>query len=200
MKYDISKFRDNEDGGVSVEVAILFPILAWAFLVCFIWFDSFRLKTIDRQAAETIADIISRENVAISPEFLTGMHDLLRLLTRTTAEPQLVVSSFSFDGTDYVLEWSEARGSGASRLTEADIPLIEEELPILDDTNTVIVVQTATDYRPIIQFDILGFSQTITDFELTQFIRVNPRRATEICYDECTTNNDGTDGDGTDNI
>ncbi|MFQ6552756.1 TadE/TadG family type IV pilus assembly protein [Aestuariibius insulae] len=186
MKKSLAKFRSEQAGNISIETLIIFPLLAWGFLACFIFFDAYRQKTLNTRMADTIADVVSRESV-VGASFIDGMYSLQQYLARSENPPALRISTISYDKDDdeYEVEWSKARG-GLEELTNADIPNLTDKLPILSSDDTFILVQTKTDHAPF-------FNVGLPAFELSEFIPVSPRGSPRVCYESCP----ATPADGT---
>ncbi len=178
MKRVLNRFRSEEDGNISIETLLIFPLLAWGFIACFIFFDAYRQKTLNTRMADTIADVVSRESV-IGSSFVDGMYALQQYLARSANAPYLIISSISYDSDndEYNVEWSEPRG-GVEKLTNADIPNIVSQFPILSSDDTFVLVQTKTDHAPF-------FNVGIPAFELSEFIPVSPRGAPRVCFEAC---------------
>lgn len=157
----LSKFRQftrQTDGGLSIESIITLPMLAWALLACFSYFDGLRQANVNIKAAHAIGDLLSRERDAIDDEYMDGVHDVLKFLVRARGEPRMRVTVVSYNSEDeaFQLEWSETRGGG-DRITDATLNIIEPRLPDAFGGAQLIVVETATDYTAPF---VLGLSNT----------------------------------------
>ena len=141
-------FRNTETGSLSIESILTLPTLAWALLAMFSYFDGLRQSNVNIKAAHTMGDLLSRETQQIDGDYLDGMHDVLKFLTRSQGEPRMRVTVVSYDSSDedYILEWSEVRGGGAA-LTAETLVEIEERLPQAFGGAQLIVVETAVDHR-----------------------------------------------------
>ncbi len=192
MKQNLKQFRHDEDGGQSIEIAMMFPLLAWGFLACYIFFDAYRERTLNIRMADTIGDIVSREVDPVDDAYIDGMYRLQQTLTRPRTTPNLAISSITYDleNTQYVVEWSEARGGGTA-LSEGAVgdTLISDRLPIMSDGDTIILVQTKSDFIPF-------FNMGLPAFDLNEFVTTRPRSG-RICFETCPEPpaGDGTVGD-----
>ncbi|SHJ59333.1 hypothetical protein SAMN04488012_11236 [Palleronia salina] len=169
----LSRFRRGEAGGLSIESILTLPTLAWALLACFSYFDGLRQYNINIKAAHTMGDLLSRETQVVDDDYIDGMHDVLKFLTRSAAEPRMRISVVAYDGDDdsFELIWSEARG-GQAALTEAGLKSIEGRLPMAFGGSQLIVVETSIDHKAPFVF---GLSDRTLDNFLVTRLRFVPQ-------------------------
>ena len=169
-------FRDDEEGGIAVEAALVFPMLCWAFLATIVYFDAFRSQATNAKAAYTVSDMISRETNYITPAYLDSLWNIHRFLTTSNHDTdlQITIVEYEEDTEDYNVRWSKARGD-FSEMTEDDLDNVEDKLPVMPDGEIVIVVQTRMVYEP-------SFSVGLDAFTFDNFIVTRPRFAPQICY------------------
>ena len=65
-----------EDGTVSVEAVKVYQLLIWAITATFVFFDAFKTLHLSQKATYAVADMLSRESVAIDDDYLTAMHEV----------------------------------------------------------------------------------------------------------------------------
>ncbi|MFQ6553102.1 TadE/TadG family type IV pilus assembly protein [Aestuariibius insulae] len=180
MKQRLNQFRRDQDGVQSIEIALMFPLLAWGFLACYIFFDAYRERALNIRMADTIADIVSREVNPVDDSYIDGMYRLQKTLTRSKTTPTLIISSITYDldNTQYLVEWSEARGGSIPLPTGAiGDTQISDRLPIMSDGDTIVLVQTKSDFQPFFNIGMSGF-------DLNEFVAARPRSG-RICFDTC---------------
>ena len=76
----LRRFAAAESGALSVEAVIIFPILLWAFIAMFVFWDAFKAQNINLKATYTVADLISREDDPIDAAYVDGMNDVYEFL------------------------------------------------------------------------------------------------------------------------
>lgn len=191
------KFRD-ERGSFSVEAILMFPLLVWAFMAMFVFFEGLRESNINLKATYTISDLLSRETNEIDMDYLNGMNDVYAWLSRSATPVSMRVSVVRRDDANdrHVNVWS--RGvAGRSNLTQAQV---DEEItpfvPIMADASTAIIVETWTTYNPIMD---IGLTPT----ELYNVVVTAPRFSDQLNFAGMgdgtgSTHNDGVD-DGSNN-
>lgn len=169
-------FHDDDKGVVTVETALMFPLLFWAFLSMFSFFDAYRQLSIGQKAAFTISDMISRETDAIDDTYVDNALDLFNYLTSARNPVSLRISVIYYDNSDaeYYIGWSEGRG-GKGALTDATIQSWNSVLPVLPESEALILVETWSSYRA-------PFNVGLDDTDMENFIFTSPRFASQLPF------------------
>lgn len=170
------QFAADTRGSVTVEFIIMMPIIFYAFMGIYVYFEGYRQSTINLKAAYTISDLISRETEIISDEYIDSMQQMMQILTRanSTIALRMTVVRWSDDDDRYFVEWSQNRGY-APNYTNASIATIEHKLPNLPDNEIVILVETDNTYTPL-------FKVGMEDKQLKNFVFTKPRWVDQLCY------------------
>ena len=186
IKTKFRRFRREEEGAMVVEAMIMFPTLFAAVIATFVFFDAFRNQSINLKAAYTISDALSREEEYITRIYLNNTWRVHRFLTNSDSLPMLRVSLIQYiddtdddvDNGDYFVVWSRGRGGAGALLNSGLTAMVNnDEVPVMPDGESLILVQTWVDYEPNFSIGLGGFT-----FENTIFTR--PRFAPNgICYD-----------------
>ena len=173
-------FLRDRSGAVSVETVIMFPLLIWAFGAMFVFWDAFKTQNINLKASYTIADMISREDDPITPEFVTGMNDVYQFLIGredgNDVRITVVSQGLAGDGETPVksLEWSHATGL---LLPFEEVGDLEDRLPIMSVGDQLIVVETQMTWIPVMSY---GLEQR----QMTQMIFTSPRFVPQVLFDD----------------
>jgi hypothetical protein len=172
----LSEFRDDERGSLAIETVLIFPILCWAYLATFVYFDAFRIQSTTNKAAYTISDQVSRETGYITPTYMTSLYNLHEFLTSSNHPTKLRLSIVRFTTKDgYEVRWSQGRG-GAGALNAAGLADILDKLPVMPDNEVIIVVQNWLSYEPM-------FSVGLKAFEFENLIVTRPRfNSAQLCW------------------
>lgn len=180
LKRALARFRAEERGTGSVEAVLILPILLWAYVAMFVFFDGFRMQNTNLKAAYTVSDLISRETVEITPAYIDGMNGIFAYLADGVVNPEIRVTMVWWDDPAgvYRVDWSYATGS-KPRITESDLVAATDQLPNLVNNERVIVVETWSDYAP-------GFDVGLNEVTFTNFIVTSPRFAPKISCKDCT--------------
>lgn len=176
LKAHFARFSDDTSGTVAVEVAVVLPLLLWAYIAMFVFFDAFQTRSATEKAAFTVSDMLSRETNAINDDYMSGAYSLFNLLAKSDATSGLRVSMISWNLTDskYVLNWSKTKGNIAAYVA-SDIDTIKADLPTMIDGETLILVETRTTFNPSLQ---VGIGNTT----LETFIFTRPRFAPQLVW------------------
>ncbi|WP_438987699.1 TadE/TadG family type IV pilus assembly protein [Marivivens donghaensis] len=176
MSHIFRRFRDDERGSMAIETVLIFPILCWAYLATFVYFDAFRIQSTTNKAAYTISDQVSRETGYITPNYMTSLYNLHEFLTSSNHPTKLRLSVVRYtDDNGYDVRWSQGRG-GAGALTNAGLADILDKLPVMPNNEVIIVVQNWLSYEPM-------FSVGLSAFEFENLIVTRPRfNSAQLCW------------------
>lgn len=188
----IQDFRDDEDGSMAVELLLVTPIIVWALLSTLVYFDLFRVESNSNRAALTIADMFSREST-VDDDFVDGARDVLRALTYEEANPDLRVTSYSYDETRdrYARVWTEQRGFGRG-IRNSDLASLKSagRLPVMANGDRAILVETRTQYDAPFSIGLGPFTGTnLDDVTFTTFVVIRARPG-RLCFDNTPGNPD----------
>ena len=73
----------DERGSFSVEAILMFPLLVWAFMAMYVFFEGLRESNINLKATYTISDLLSRETDEINMNYLNGINEVYAWLSRS---------------------------------------------------------------------------------------------------------------------
>lgn len=161
LRQCLARFRDDIRGTITVEMVICIPVLFWAVTASYEFFEIHRYKSVREKATYTIADMLSREMAPVNDTYIDNTKQLFDLITNDTGANQLRISIVKYDSdeNEYHVSWSEVRGSGdMASLTDADIADDHDRLPMMNDGEEIILVESNSAYRPIFR---VGFSSSV---------------------------------------
>jgi hypothetical protein len=172
----LGRFARAEDGSISVEAMLIFPILLWCYLATFVFFDAFRSQSTNLKAAYTIGDAISREARNITPAYLDSLHQLQTFLVNEDNDiAQLRVTVYRYQASDntYRVNWSRVRGGGL-QMTDGLLATLRNQLPVMPNGEIAILVETWVGYHPT-------YSVGLQDFVFSDLVVTRPRGAPQVC-------------------
>ena len=172
----LRRFRRNEEGSIAVEAVLIFPLLVWAYLATFVYFDAFRAQLTSAKATYTISDILSREKDAITPDYLSAIWRLQKFLTTSNREPRMRLTEIRFNGPENKHEviWSQVRGT-VPVMTEARLANYVGQIPEMPDNEYMMIVETWVAYEPI-------FTMGLQAFVIQNFVVTRQRFAPKLCW------------------
>jgi Flp pilus assembly protein TadG len=172
----LRRFARSEEGSISVEAMLIFPILLWCYLATFVFFDAFRSQSTNLKAAYTIGDTLSRETGYVTPAYLDSLSSLQKFLVdEDNGIARLRVTVYRYQASDntYRVRWSRTRGGGL-QMTDAVLASMRTRLPVMPDTEIAILVETWVGYHP-------SYSVGLHDFTFDDFVVTRPRFAGQLC-------------------
>lgn len=177
----LRRLRDAEDGGLSVEAVLIFPLLFWAFGGLFVFWDAYKTQNDNLKAAFTVADMISREVVAIDAEYIEGAQSVYQFLTRSieTTDIRVSVVSMGLDANDepvLELEWSHGTGT---LIGHTDPKALEDVVPTIAVGDEMIVVETRMPWEPM-------FAAGLMARDMTEVVVAKPRYVPQVLWDDGT--------------
>ena len=182
LKKLMMRWRDDTRGTIVVEMVITLPLLLWALMATFEFFEVFRYKSIRDKATYVIADMISREKTApgfVDDTYLDNSMTLFNDIVTDRGVNQLRVTMVKYeDANGYTVPWSRVRGTGSmQQLVDADIQADLAHIPVMNDGDWLILVDSTSTYIP--NFNVgLGNSIPIASRTFTSF-----REIVKLCWE-----------------
>lgn len=185
------RFGRDEGASLSVEAALITPLLFWAFLATYTFFDVYRVKNLSLKANYAISDLLSRETNVIDMGYITGTRNLFRYLTKAqdatawlrvtvvTCTDGCAVSPGATDqGRTLAIDWSRATDNHPE-LTADDISgAFNDVIPLIAAEERVIVVETTMDFDPAFSSTLTGIGDQI----FHDVVMTRPRFAGKLCF------------------
>lgn len=178
LKLALTNFRDDTRGSAAIESAIILPMLFWAYIAMFVFFDGYKTRSMTEKAAFTISDMLSRETTAIDDYYLGSTRKLFDLLAQSDSPSGLRVTVVSYSAAtqQHNLEWSKTIGN-MEALPESKLADFVPLLPTIAGGESLIVVETRSTYEPALDVG-LG------DITIETFIFTRPRFAPQLVWSD----------------
>lgn len=175
----LRRFLADERGTISVEAAMMLPVLATFYVATFVWFDAYRAQNTNLKAGYTISDMLSRETVPVDDNYLNGLNKILDYLTYSRHNTYLRVTSIKCvdncdndSARDLEICWSWAT-TGRNPHDQASFASFEPNVPLMPEGDTVLMTETFMAYEP--PFNV-GIQPQFFEF----FVITRPRFAPEV--------------------
>ena len=187
-------FWRGEEGSMTVEAVMILPLLLWAFLATFTFFDVYRAKNLALKANYAISDLLSREIQPIDMNYLLGIEDVYTYLTQggDPAWVRVTVVRCSEEcnsevSRTLVKDWSKAT-DGVETHSDTDLQTAYNDIvPLIAEGERVIMVETMAGYDPPFSVYLTG----IESRDMSDIVMTRPRFAPQLCWDGVgTCNND----------
>lgn len=181
MAFSLARpFARKEDGGLSVEAVLIFPILVWAITATFVFFDAFKTLHVSQKATYTVADMLSRETEAVDQDYLTAMHELFGYLSSDsegTSSMRVSVVQRGLDESgneETTLVWSQGIGGSEPYV---DMALIADRIPAMMVGDQLIVVETEHEWSPT-------FAVGLASYRFREVTVARPRFSPQLAFDD----------------
>ncbi len=175
MKRMLNRYLSDTSAAVAFESVIIFPLLVWAWIGTFAFFDAYRVYNTSIKATFAIADLVSRQTDTVMATDIEGYGRMLEALIRDTYSVEMRVTQILRDNSgDYLVDWSHATGTQAV-MFNANIPGIVDRLPDMANGERVVLVESFVNYRP-------AFNVGINDITFDNFTLTRPRYAGQVPF------------------
>lgn len=177
FKKALRDFRDDESGLILAEFLIVLPMLIWAFMALFVYWDVFRSMNTAQKAGYAISDLISRQRNDLPPTFITGMQTIMEYLLPVSQSAKMRFTSvkWSVANNRFEVIWSRSPSGAMPELTTATLQGFSSKIPVMAETDTVMIVESSVPYTPAFK---VGLDPNYT---FDEFVVTRPRFVTKIC-------------------
>lgn len=199
LKHRFATFLRDEDGLILAEGLIMLPLIIWALVAMFIYWDVFRTINVTQKAAYSVADLLSRQRDTIPLTFFNGLQNVSDFLTPGGHPVKLRVTSIECNsptGTKicnlttgtYKKLFSRSPGNKVPELTETQINTMwrGKKIATLNNLESVFVVEMTVDFKAQLQTVLAGLLVNVTDQTFGEFIVTRPRHR-RICLEGTST-------------
>lgn len=173
----IRHFLKGTRGSMTVEAALILPLLFWALIATLVFFDAFRQQNIAMKASYTLSDLISRETDTLSPDDIDGLNGVFDYLTFSNHPSWIRVTSIRWDATDaeFKVNWSHATKDNDA-LTDLTLQDKANIIPAMAVGDSVVLVETYMIYEPPFR---VGLDANWT----VNAVVTRPRFASQVVFD-----------------
>lgn len=104
----MGRFVGEVRGSAAVELVISLPLLLWALAATVVFFDGYKARYQTEMAAQTVADIMSRETDMFTAAYVEGLNGVFDFLADSRYPTRIRVSSVIWDSANNRnrLQWS----------------------------------------------------------------------------------------------
>lgn len=166
-----ARFLRDEGGVLLAETVIILPLLIWAFIGLYVYWDAYRSITTVQKAAYTISDMITREMNSISDNYITGLDSVMEYLVDEDQDVTTRVTSVAWSENNqrFEVHWSRAVGSAFVPLTTTSLQPLAHNIPAMAEGDFAMVVEVWVPFTPV--FNVNG----LTTDHFSEFIVTRPR-------------------------
>ncbi|MEL6700331.1 MAG: hypothetical protein AAFO58_01430, partial [Pseudomonadota bacterium] len=150
----LRRFVRDSEGVASVETILLLPLLMWAYVSTFVFFDAYRVQTDGLRVAYSVSDSIGRQENGVNQTFMNSMERMTNFLTKSPNGITLrtTIVCWSNNHSKYRVAWSNVTGAKTTILphTHHTLHAQADRLPVVPFGDQLILVEMFLDYRPAI--------------------------------------------------
>ena len=176
------RFLRDEEAAIIAETVIILPLLLWAYIGLFVYWDCFRSLNTVQKATYTVSDMLSRAQTGISSGYITGLERVVEYLIDHDQAATMRVTSISWNHVNsrFEVHWSRSTDNvGMPSLTTATLQNFTAQIPIMSPGDYVVIVEIRVLYVP-------AFNVGLTNQTFSEFIVTRPRFLPCIQMDNIT--------------
>lgn len=166
----LRRFLRNEEASIVAETVIILPLLLWAYIGLFVYWDAFRELNTVQKAAYTISDVISRQQTGIASSYVTGVKKVLDyLIDDPSVASTMRVTSVAYSSTNSRFEVHWSRSTDVVKmpvLTTTTLQDYKSSIPDMNAGDYVVIVEVMVPYVPA--FNVGMADQTFHEFIVTR--------------------------------
>ena len=165
----LRRFLRGEDAAIVAEAVIVLPLLLWAYIGLFVYWDTFRTINTLQKATYTIADMISRQQTGINSSYVNGAQSVLDYLINDGTSSALRITSVTYSQANDRFEVHWSRTTDAARLpalTTISLQDHSSQIPVMTPGDYVVIVESIMPYTPA--FNVGLSAQTFSQFVVTR--------------------------------
>jgi Flp pilus assembly protein TadG len=166
------RFATRDEGSVVAEGVIVLPLLIWAFIGLFVYWDAFREMNTVQKAGYTLSDVLSRQKNGVTNAYVTGMKDLFDYLVTDPDKANAIrVTSITRNAATNKFQVHWSRTSNAltlPALTTSKLQNYIAQIPTMAGNDYAVIVEVRVPYTP-------AFNVGLPDQVFSEFIVTRPR-------------------------
>lgn len=202
LKSAIARFKTETRASVSVEAVLVLPLLFWAITATFVFFDVYKVQNATYRANYTVSDMLSRRAFDVDPAYANGLFKVFRYMTKATSTNSWIrisvincLDDCGEDDRKLAFSWSHGV-NGAVDHTDADLPGLDNIIPLFSSGDQLILVETSTEYVPLFSESITHFGARTIKTNVVTRPRFAPQLGWNNEYVDDENVEDDVDGDG----
>jgi hypothetical protein len=168
-------FLRDTRAAVALETVLVTPMLVWALVGSFVFFDAYRVYNTSVKATYMVADMLSRQTNTVFGHDIEGMANVIDNIIRGAGEVQMRTTQIGMVAGNYQVDWSHGV-NGAARIFNSNIDAIRDRLPVMPNGERIVLVETFVAYQA-------PFNIGLTVVRFDNFTIVRPRYAGQVPFD-----------------
>jgi Flp pilus assembly protein TadG len=169
MSRSVRRFVQDEEAAIIAETVIILPLLLWAYIGLFVYWDCFRSLNTVQKATYTVSDMLSRAQTGISSSYIDGLERVMEYLIDADQNATMRVTSITWNSTNnrFEVHWSRSTDeTGMPSLTTTTLQDFTAQIPTMSPGDYVVIVEVRVPYVPV--FNVGLTAQTFSEFIVTR--------------------------------
>lgn len=136
----LGRFQSDESGGTTIEFVLWIPFFTLWMALSVGLYDVYMTRNQAAKVANTLADIVSRQDQGISKDFFDLLTNLQQgLMTRAEGRTWFRLSSIQMVDNNPIVNWSCTSTNDLPKLADASV--IQAMLPTLQPQENVMLIE-----------------------------------------------------------
>lgn len=172
----LGRFGRDEGGSFVAEFLMLVPVMAFAYVGLFSFWDAFRTRNSVQKAAYAITDSLTREMEPVDADFLDGLSHVADYLSLGAQRVKLRVTSVLYKGStgQIIVLWSYSNDEAdLPRVLTATISEQTARIPAMASGDSAVIIEAHMPYQP-------PFGIGMQTNEFSEYIVARPRFVPKI--------------------
>jgi Flp pilus assembly protein TadG len=165
----VRRFLRDEEAAIIAETVIILPLLLWAYIGLFVYWDCFRSLNTVQKATYTVSDMLSRAQNGITTGYVTGLEKVVEYLIDPDQNAMMRVTSITWSAANNRNEvhWSRStNGTTMPALTTTTLQDFSAQIPTMSAGDYVVIVEVRVPYQPV--FNVGLTARTFSEFIVTR--------------------------------
>ncbi len=175
----LASFGRKKDGVVSIEAALLFPMMILLLLGTIDVTHAISLKRKVAVAASAVVDLTTQESTNVTPgeldEFSSAADAIMRPFAASDIKVDLV--AFRRDGSNVTQEWSHSRGGCGGAPPSMSGQTLDK---LTQEDNDIIVARVCLNFQPLV-----GYIAGSGTWQVEESVAQRPRNGLTLNCDNC---------------
>lgn len=170
----LRRFIREDRASLSIEAAIMLPILVAFYVAGYQYFDQYRREAHMTKASYAVADMLSRRLGIVTPNDLNGLEGVYETLTYSVDSSYMRFTEVRRSGEELEVIWSYAT-DGQPAMTQDRLQGYLNQIPRLDPNERVTLVEAYT-------YDDPYFNVGLEDRIIPSFVPISQRYAARLAF------------------